>query len=304
MRGNRAACDTKHSRDTGDACDRDVTSAFTAALTVAAFFVLLIAVVLVAVLVVPLGLSRSFPSTQSDLAMSASATSPSGSSQSSGSATSAASSNSGSQSATSTLSIPQTAPAGGLTITQPPQTQTSYFKIAEGNTITFAWNFTYLLSTPTHLTVSAVCDNGNTYPVGPTDGIIDGSATSVTWDVWSYQQNHPNTPLAQATYTLHIWDDRGPGAARSPGLLQENDALQFAMYSPQAYTPLSSTSSVDTKRFRMTDRVANIGWTCGGCNVSGAWSTYIAHPAFVSLAATFVVMLLSGYSLLRQAARD
>lgn len=217
--------------------------------------------------------------------MSASPTSASGSSQPSGSAATSAPSNSGSQSATSTLSIPQTAPAGGLTITQPPQTQTSYFKIAEGNTITFAWNFTYLLSTPTHLTVSAICDNGNTYPVGPTDGIIPGSATSVTWDVWSYQQNHPNTPLAQATYTLHIWDDRGPGAARSPGLLQENDALQFAMYSPQAYTPLSS-------------------WTCGGCNVNGAWSTYVAHPAFVSLAATFVVMLLSGYSLLRQATRD
>ncbi|EKM56915.1 uncharacterized protein PHACADRAFT_254304 [Phanerochaete carnosa HHB-10118-sp] len=188
------------------------------------------------------------------------------------------------QASTSTISIPQTAPAGGLTITQPPQTQTSYFKIAPSDTITFAWNFTYLLSTPTHLTVSAVCDNGNTYPVGPTDGVIPGSATSVTWDVWSYQQAHPNTPLAQATYTLHIWDDRGPGAPREPGLFTENDALQFAMYSPQAYTPLAS-------------------WTCGGCN-NGAWSSYVAHPAFVSLAVTFVVMFLSGYSLLRQVFRD
>lgn len=99
---------------------------------------------------------------------------------------------------------------------------------------------TSVLATPTHLTVSAVCDNGNTYPVGPTDGIIPGTATSVVWDVYSYQQAHPNTPLAQATYTLNIWDERGPGAARRAGYLQPNSALQFALYTPQAYTPLAS----------------------------------------------------------------
>lgn len=141
----------------------------------------------------------------------------------------------------SSLSIPQTAPAGGLTITKPPQTATSYYKIAASNTVTFAWNFTDVLSTPTHLTVSAICDNGNTYPVGPTDGVIAGTATEVTWDLWSYQQAHSNLPLVPGSYVLHIWDDRGPGAAREPGLLQENSALQFALYTPQAYTPLEST---------------------------------------------------------------
>ncbi|THG95792.1 hypothetical protein EW026_g5924 [Hermanssonia centrifuga] len=149
----------------------------------------------------------------------------------------------GSSAASTTISIPQTAPAGGLTITQPPQTATSYFKIAQGNVITFAWNFTDLIVTPTHLTVSAICDNGNTYPVGPSNGIIDGSATSVTWDLYSFQQANPNTPLAQATYTLNIWDDRGPGSRMEPGLLQENSQLKFALYSPQAYTPLSSEFS-------------------------------------------------------------
>lgn len=141
-------------------------------------------------------------------------------------------------SSSTTLSIPQSAPAGELTIIQPPQTATSYFKIAPSNTIMFQWNFSYVLSTPTHLTVSAVCENGNTYPVGPTDGVIPGDATSVTWDLWSYQQAHPATPLAPRSYTLNIWDDRGPGAPREPGLLQENSQLRFALYSPQAYTPL------------------------------------------------------------------
>lgn len=98
---------------------------------------------------------------------------------------------------------------------------------------------TSVLVTPTHLTVSAVCDNGNTYPVGPSDGIIDGTATEVVWDLYAYQTNNPGKPLAQATYTLNIWDDRGPGAPRRGGYLQQNSALQFALYTPQAYTGLA-----------------------------------------------------------------
>jgi hypothetical protein len=139
-----------------------------------------------------------------------------------------------------TISIPATAPAGLLTITQPPQTTIAFFKIAPSQPITFAWNFSYILSTPASLTVSAICENGYTYPVGPTNGIIPGAATSVVWDAYAWQQNNPNSPLAQATYTLEIFDDRGPGSARAPGLLQPNNALRFALYTPQQYTPISS----------------------------------------------------------------
>ena len=99
---------------------------------------------------------------------------------------------------------------------------------------------TSVLATPTHLTVSAICDNGNTYPVGPTNGVIPGNATQVTWDLYSYQQAHSNNPLAQATYTLSIWDDRGPNAPVRAGYLRQNSALQFALYTPEAYTPLAS----------------------------------------------------------------
>jgi hypothetical protein len=137
-------------------------------------------------------------------------------------------------------SIPATAPAGLLTITQPPQTTIAFFKIAPSQPITFAWNFSYILSTPSALTVSAICENGNTYPVGPTDGKIAGTATSVVWDAYNWQQSNPNSPLAQATYTLQINDERGPGSARAPGLLQPNNALKFALYTPQGYTPISS----------------------------------------------------------------
>lgn len=161
---------------------------------------------------------------------------------SSGQASPSASSNASTStnSSSSVLLIPQTAPAGGLTITQPPQTVTSFFKIAPSQLITFGWNMTSVRATPTHLTVSAICDNGNTYPVGPTNGIIPGTATQVVWDVYAYQQANPNNPLAQATYTLSIWDDRGPTASIRPGYLQQNSALQFALYTPEAYTPLVS----------------------------------------------------------------
>jgi hypothetical protein len=154
-----------------------------------------------------------------------------------------ASSSSGSTNTNSTLSritIPQSVPAGLLTITQPPESTIAFFKIAPSQPISFAWNFSYVLSTPASLTVSAICDNGITYPVGPSDGKIPGTSTSVVWDVYSWQQNNPNSPLAQATYTLEIFDNRGPGAQRAPGLLSPNNALQFALYTPQAYTPIAS----------------------------------------------------------------
>lgn len=142
-------------------------------------------------------------------------------------------------SSTSRLVIPASAPAGLLTITQPPQSLTSFYKIAPGQLVTFGWNFSYILSTPEFLTVSAVASNGNTYPVGPTDGVIPGTATEVVWDIYSYQQNNPTKPLAEATYVLNIHDERGMGAGRAPGHLQANSGLQFALYKPQPYTGLA-----------------------------------------------------------------
>ncbi|KAJ7151244.1 hypothetical protein C8R46DRAFT_1123674, partial [Mycena filopes] len=188
---------------------------------------------------------------------------------------SVSSANSGS----SAISLAQTLPAGGVTITQPPQTATSFFKLAPDHFLTIGWNFTYVVQAPTSITVSAVCAaNGNTYAVGPDpSGRIPGTATEVVWDVYSYQQAHPNTPLAQASYTLHMWDDRGPDATAAPGLMSPNNALVFALYTPQAYTPLAS------------------GWTCTGC--SGA---LVAHPALAALLLTFLLMLFSGFRVLRR----
>ncbi|KAI0826483.1 hypothetical protein BC629DRAFT_84135 [Irpex lacteus] len=207
-------------------------------------------------------------------------------------------SGSGSASATS-LSIPASAPAGLLTITQPPQTATSYYKIATGETITFAWNTSYVLVQPTSLTLSAICDNGNTYPVGPSDGHIPGTATSVQWDLWSYQQNNPQTPLAQQMCTLHIWGDQGPGVQRSPGVLSENNQLQFAMYSPQAYTPLISACIL----LQTSVYISHV-FSLSRLDMPSVQYQWVAlrlclTPAFLSLIVTVLVMFMSGWQLLR-----
>lgn len=106
-------------------------------------------------------------------------------------------SNSQSQSQSNTqVSIPATAGVGSVTVTNPPKTATSYYKIAESQLVTFAWSFTDVLVQPTSLTVAAFCSaNGNTYYVGPSDGPIGGADTSVVWDINSYNQAHATNKL-------------------------------------------------------------------------------------------------------------
>ncbi|GAW04004.1 hypothetical protein LENED_005766 [Lentinula edodes] len=156
-------------------------------------------------------------------------------------------------------------------MTQPPQASTSFFKIASGEVVTFAWSFSGVLATPTSLTVNAVGANSFTYSLTS----LPGTASSYIWTPYDYQQSHLATPLAQTTYTLEIFDERGLGATIRPGYLSPNTALTFALYTPQPYTPLAM---------------------CSGSN-----SSFTAHPAYVALIATFLVMFLSGFGLLRNA---
>ncbi|KAJ7697277.1 hypothetical protein B0H14DRAFT_3120115 [Mycena olivaceomarginata] len=141
----------------------------------------------------------------------------------------------------------QRTPPGFGSITQPPQMATSFFKIAENQMITIVWNLISVLATPTSLTLSAVCDNRNTYPVGPPANL--------------------ETKLAQVSYTLHMWDDR------CAGFMSPNTALSFAMYTPQAYTPLFS-----------------------GCS-----SALANRPALTGVLLALLLVLMSGVRVLRRA---
>ena len=148
--------------------------------------------------------------------------------------------------ATVVSTIPANGDPGEIVFTLPPPASSSYYKVAPGEYVTFGWNFSYLAYTPTSLTVSAACENGNTYPIGPSNGIIPGNAQNVTWYPYGYQTQNPGLPLAQAKYTLQIWGGSG-GISQipTPGYLAPNENLQFALYFPQAYTPLSSGAYLD-----------------------------------------------------------
>jgi hypothetical protein len=123
-------------------------------------------------------------------------------------------------------------------MTKPPQTAVSFYKIAPNEIVTFGWDFTSVLVDSQKLTVSAICENGNTYPVGPTDGVIPGTATEVLWDLYAWQINNPGQPLAQGTYTLTMWNERGKSAFPKPGLMRPYNNLRFGLYTPQPYAAL------------------------------------------------------------------
>ncbi|GAA5952431.1 hypothetical protein JCM21900_005307 [Sporobolomyces salmonicolor] len=174
----------------------------------------------------------------------------------------------------SSISIPGTAPAGGLTYVTPAGTAAvSYYKIASGNPITFGWNYTSLYVTPSSLTFEAICTaNGYTYPVTT----IAAAETSLVWDPWQYAQSPNALPFAQASYTLRVFDERGIQATAQAGLFNgANSIVNFALYSPAAYTPLAD------------------GWTCTGCSFASV-SQHLSHPLVVAIPVTAALVLIGG----------
>ncbi|BEI84460.1 hypothetical protein CcaverHIS002_0410640 [Cutaneotrichosporon cavernicola] len=183
-----------------------------------------------------------------------------------------------------TVSIPATAAAGAITMLEPAQTgSVSYYKIAPSETITFKWNMTDLYVQPSNLTVVASCSaNGNTYPVGPTDGaqnVFDGNTTEVHWVPYDWEQVPGQPRFAAASYVLQIWDERGPGVARKGGWLSPYSGTKFGMYIPQPYTPLAD-------------------WTCATCSSA---QRLLGQPAGLSIMTSLIVMFVSAYAVLRRA---
>lgn len=129
-------------------------------------------------------------------------------------------------------------PAGGVSMITPaiisgPQ----YYKI--GDFVTFAWNYTSLLATPTAINIMATCTaNEQLYTLAANQTI--GNATgAVTWDTGAYQSTALSDPLLTETYTLIIYDaDSSISATAQAGYLAVYDQYTFGMYTPQPYTPL------------------------------------------------------------------
>ncbi|SCZ98182.1 BZ3500_MvSof-1268-A1-R1_Chr7-1g09044 [Microbotryum saponariae] len=184
--------------------------------------------------------------------------------------------------------------AGGLSYLQPAATDAvSYYKIASGQLITFAWTYTSLYVTPASLTFEARCTaNSFTYPVGPTTG-IPASQTSLVWDPYAYVQSAGAIPFAQASYTLRVYDERGINAAATGGYFNgAQSVVYFALYSPAAYTPLASADGTGSLHF-----VVGIGWTCVTCSAAMV-TKHLSHPLVIALPVTIALVLIGGAGVL------
>lgn len=97
----------------------------------------------------------------------------------------------------------------------------------------------------------------------------------------SYAQSPNAVPFAQASYTLRVYDSRGPDATAEPGLFNgANSILTFAMYSPAAYTPLAS------------------GWTCVGCSAAARAVQGVPSGVWVAVPVTVALVLIGGAGVL------
>lgn len=141
-----------------------------------------------------------------------------------------------SKTTTSSISIDPRLPAGGISMLIPTAGATTYYRI--GQYVTFAWNYTSLIVTPTAVNVLATCTmNQATYTLSSNMSVE--ATGKVVWDTGEYQAN-ATVPLLTATYTLYVVDvDKDIGDVASAGHLGSQIGYPFGMYLPQPYTPLN-----------------------------------------------------------------
>ncbi|KAF9884394.1 hypothetical protein FE257_001794 [Aspergillus nanangensis] len=133
-------------------------------------------------------------------------------------------------------SIDPRLPAGGISMMTPSLGATTYFKV--GDFVTFAWNYTSLVVTPSAVNVIASCSlNSATYTISSNMSVQETG--KVIWDTEKYQAN-ATIPLLTATYTLIVYDaNKSIGDTAPAGhLSSQNNQFNFGMYLRQSYTPL------------------------------------------------------------------
>lgn len=156
----------------------------------------------------------------------------------------------------------------------------SYYKV--GDWVTFAWNYTSILVTPTAVDIVASCSaNAETYTLA-LNQTFDVDGQTILWDTGAYQST-ATMPLLTETYTLIIHDAaRDATATAGYGGFAAYSAHTFGMYTPQAYTPLSDGWQCVTCSGAMTNMerqtfgvmfgvgaltVASFTWFAGGWGV-------------------------------------
>lgn len=137
-------------------------------------------------------------------------------------------------------------PAGGVSMVTPaPISGAQFYKI--GDWVTFAWNYTSLSVSPSHVDILATCSaNQATYTLAVNQSI---QASTILWDTGAYQAS-ATVPLLTETYTLMIYDaESSVSATAKAGYLAVFNQFTFGMYTPQPY--------VDWKDFNCANCVKN-----------------------------------------------
>lgn len=108
-----------------------------------------------------------------------------------------------------------------------------------GDYVTWGWNYTDLLGTPTAIDVLVSCSTATeTWTL--TQNMTFETLGSFTWDTGAYQQTAVASPLLTEMYTLIIYDaDSSISATADPGYLGTYDGFTFGLYTNKPYTPLA-----------------------------------------------------------------
>ncbi|KAL5427338.1 hypothetical protein PMIN04_001353 [Paraphaeosphaeria minitans] len=129
---------------------------------------------------------------------------------------------------------PDVQPGGIQMVTPNPFLGAQYYKV--GDWVTFAWNYTSLSITPSHVDILASCAvNQQTYTISVNHSVK--ATDTILWDTGAYQNEHPNGPnFVSETYTLLIYDSESSvSATAKPGYLSPFNQFYFGMYTPQPY---------------------------------------------------------------------
>jgi hypothetical protein len=130
---------------------------------------------------------------------------------------------------------------------------TSYYSV--GSPITFVWNYTYLIATPTALDILVTATApGLAIPTPFTLALNETFSFPQTF-IWDTEKFAQETPLPQGSYSLIVYDaDAADGqwTVATAGKLSAWRGASWGMYNTQKYT-------------NMTD-----GFVCATCNAAAS----------------------------------
>lgn len=141
-----------------------------------------------------------------------------------------------------------------------------------GDFVTWKWNYTNVLGTPTAIDVLASCSAcSRTFTL--TQNMTWATQNAFTWDTAEFQKKNSAGGLAVAQYTLVIYDaDSGPSATIDPGYLGVFNSFQFGLYTGMH-----------------TDIPEGQDWSCASC--SGAFSQMETRAIGFALTMSVLTML-------------